>query len=368
MEIQIAEDDKENEIPGKRFRNPASHHKKINKLNRERGLEYQTIKKQNRKTIPAKKFSKVICNCRLACHFTENEDSQKQIFQSFYSLLSWAEKTEYIQSHITVSQCKMRRKPENRRNIRFKKTFTRHYFFSNKDKPVCKKFFKQVLHISEGRIENCVKKMQNPAESNFIDRRGQHKSHKKTLPNAVRDVIDFIELLPKYESHYTRGCSSAKKKYLQPDLNLTKIYDSYSSWCKDKNTVPISKYMFRDTFYRKFNLRFKQPAQDTCDYCNKLDVQIKCAALKSSERLKLMEEKENHLQCYENIKREHKEYIGDSKYSGDKTVVLVFDLEKVFETPKLSTNSAYYKRKLSTYNLCVHDEAHNRTYMHVHMA
>ena len=123
--------------------------------------------------------------------------------------------------------------------------------------------------------------------------------------------------------------------------------------------------MFRNTFYRKLNLRFKPPAQDTCDYCNKLNVQIKCAPLKSIERLRFMEEKENHLQSSENIKREHKEYIGDSKYSGDKMIVLVFDLEKVFETPKLSTNSAYYKRKLSTYNLCIHDDTHNRTYMYV---
>lgn len=46
-------------------------------------------------------------------------------------------------------------------------------------------------------------------------------------------------------------------------------------------------------------------------------------------------------------------------------IVLVFDLEKVFETPKLSTNSAYYKRYLSTYNLCIHDETHNRSYMYI---
>lgn len=50
--------------------------------------------------------------------------------------------------------------------------------------------------------------------------------------------------------------------------------------------------------------------------------------------------------------------------TGDK-IVLVFDLEKIFETPKLSSSRSYYSRQLSTYNLCIHDETHNRTYMYL---
>lgn len=37
----------------------------------------------------------------------------------------------------------------------------------------------------------------------------------------------------------------------------------------------------------------------------------------------------------------------------------------MFETPKLSSNSAYYKRQLSTFNLCIHDDTHNRSYMYI---
>lgn len=158
MEPEQSTENKENEKYGKRFRNPKSHQKMVNKLNREKGLEYQTIKKNNRRTIPAKKNSKIICKCRMSCHLTENEESQKAIFQHFYSLLSWAEKTEYIQSHIEICEIKRRRKPENRQAIRFKKSFTRKYFFSNEETKVCKQFFKKLLQISEGRLEKCVQK------------------------------------------------------------------------------------------------------------------------------------------------------------------------------------------------------------------
>lgn len=364
------DESKENQTLGKRLRNPNKHFKSVNRLNREKGLQYQTIKKRNRKTKPNKTFTATICKCRMACHLTEDENSQKQIFQHFYSLLSWSQKTEFIktefiknQRHIEISQCKIRRKPENRKNIRFRKSFGRHYFFSTREDRVCKSFFKKVLQISEGRIENCVKKLQNPLISNIVDLRGQHESHRKTPTDSIKEVIAFINLLPQYESHYTRE-QSINRKYLSPDLSHKKIYDEYLKWCNDKQSRPISKYMFRDVFYRKFNLKFKPPLQDTCNQCNILEMKIKTSTLKSDERIQLLEEKENHVHCVENIMREYREYKGESKLSGDRMVVLVYDLEKVFETPKLSTNCAFYKRKLSMYNLCIHDDTHNRSYMY----
>lgn len=300
----------------------------------------------------------------MSCHFNEDENSQLQIFQYFYSLLSWTEKTDYVQSRIEISECKKRRKPENRRNIRFKKLFTRKYFFSDKNKNVCKSFFKSVLQISEGRLEKCVKKKQNLSLSSTVDLRGKHNAHRKTPIDRIKEVIQFINLLPQYESHYTRA-ALYERKYLSPELNLKILFNEYIKWCNEKSSQPVSQYMFRDIFYRRFNLKFKQPAQDTCDCCNKLKMKIAAAALKSDERLKLMEEKFNHLEIVEKIHQEYKDYVSQSKLKADSTIVLVFDLEKVFQTSKLSTNSAYYKRKLSTYNLCIHDCTHNRSYMYI---
>lgn len=171
----------------------------------------------------------------------------------------------------------------------------------------------------------------------------------------------FIRSLPNYESHYTRNSSSTPKKYLAPNLNMKKLYEDYTQQFEN----PISMYMFRDTFYRKFNLRFKPPLQDTCDVCNKLEMKIKVAPLKTIERMDLIQNKTDHLQLDEYLDMEFKEYKYQSKNSADEQIVLVFDLEKVFPTPKLTTNKAYYKRQLNTYNFCVHDETHNRSYMYV---
>lgn len=100
-------------------------------------------------------------------------------------------------------------------------------------------------------------------------------------------------------------------------------------WKPDINVL----YIFRDTFYRKFNLRFKQPPQDTCDFCDKIKFKIESAPLKTIERMKLIESKENHLERVELVNREYKKCVSDSKFSADEKVFLVFDLEKVLPTP-----------------------------------
>lgn len=100
-------------------------------------------------------------------------------------------------------------------------------------------------------------------------------------------------------------------------------------------------------------------------FCNKLQLQIKHPLTNPDLKIQLHEQKNNHLQRASFIDRHFRDQVDNSKLSGGSKIVLVFDLEKVFVTPKLNTNTAYYKRKLSTYNFCVHDETNNRTYMYV---
>lgn len=196
------------------------------------------------------------------------------------------------------------------------------------------------------------------------DLRGKHSFHRKTPADQIRSVIAYINSLPHYESHYAR-ISNPNRKYLASNLNLKILYEEFQALCNLKNEKPLSKYMFRDIFYRKFNLRFKQPQQDTCNYCDKMKHKIDAAQLKSTERMQLIREKGSHLQAVEYLDRQFKDYLSESKLSADEKVVLVLDLEKVFETPKLSSNRAYYSRQLSTYNFCIHDSTHNRSYMYV---
>lgn len=141
----------------------------------------------------------------------------------------------------------------------------------------------------------------------------------------IKEVIEFIDMLPKYESHHARAAMT-DRNYLTTGLNLTIIDNDYKKWSDEKNGKSISKYMFIDIFQRKFNLKFKQPAQDTCDFCNKMKFKISGAALKSNERLNFIEERVAHWECVELIQREYKEHVSKSKMSTDSKIVLVFDL------------------------------------------
>lgn len=63
---------------------------------------------------------------------------------------------------------------------------------------------------------------------------------------------------------------------------------------------------------------------------------INIAPLKSIERMQLIQQKDAHLQNFALLKREKSDYVNASKLSAGEKIVLVFDLEKVFETPKLT--------------------------------
>lgn len=145
----------ESQKPSKRFRNPNSHKRMVNKLKREKGEEYENYKG---KAVPAKVFQAVVCKCRKSCHIAIPETEQRKIFNEFWNLNTWSQKTTFLLNNVSSNECKKRRKPQNRKNIQFKKSFRREYFFGNAKNTVCKAFFISVLQISGTRIDKCIKK------------------------------------------------------------------------------------------------------------------------------------------------------------------------------------------------------------------
>lgn len=57
---------------------------------------------------------------------------------------------------------------------------------------------------------------------------------------------------------------------------------------------------------------------------------------------------EKHIGGKESAKRQHDIEI---KNADPKTIIVSFDLENVFALPRTTVSSAFYKRKLNTYNL-----------------
>lgn len=199
-----------------------------------------------------------------------------------------------------------------------------------------------------------------------VDRRGKAPSSNKTSDSDRNFLKAFIEKFPRYESHYDRAKSD--KQYLDPSLNLIKIYREYKSVCEDQNRKVLSEFMFRDIFNKEYNLSFKYQKYDTCKICNSIEekkVNNDQPDLPLELRQVLEQKKNEHLGSIANTKAHFEmDYERVSNSNGD-IQLFTFALQKIMETPSLTTAEAYYKRKLWTYNFCIYDEMQRKGYVYI---
>ena len=76
------------------------------------------------------------------------------------------------------------------------------------------------LDITDRMIRTVKEKID---DQNFIteDKRGKHDNHKKIDTTLLDDIKNFINSIPKVESHYTRATYSCE--YIYPGRTLTEI-------------------------------------------------------------------------------------------------------------------------------------------------
>ena len=82
----------------------------------------------------------------------------------------------------------------------------------------------------------------------------------------MQEVKDHISTFPAVESHYCRA--STCRKYLDPTLNVTKMYEDYCTKHKEKGQEPLGKSSYKCIFKRDFKLAFHKPKKDACKTCN----------------------------------------------------------------------------------------------------
>ena len=150
---------------------------------------------------------------------------------------------------------------------------------------------------------------------------------------------EFIEQLPKYESHYCH--SRSQKLYLAPTLTISKLYELYETRCKETNQKPVSDYTFRKIFNEDFNITIHPSLKDTCKTCDMLNAKIKaCTGESSANAAKV--QLEIHQRKAENARAGlhcDNELCKTDPY----VTVLTFDLEKTLPTPVISTGICYMK-------------------------
>lgn len=292
--------------------------------------------------------------CRYDCNQNITVTSQKAIFDDFWKLGTWELQTSFLNGVIEIE------------NVKRKSQLATHHknvscIYKLGGFRVCKQFFMKTLDVSNKRLQNVVNK-KKVASSGIAcrDQRGK-KGPTNKIPQERIDVIqEHINKFPRYVSHYSREKTS-NVKYLDPRLDLKKMYTLYVSFCQEeKHVEPVKESFYRHIFNTKFNLSFHRPLTDTCVTCDKLQVTIEHGNEDSKREAQI--QKELHLRKAECAKQAKDEC---HNVSDDNQVALCFDLQKMMPTPHVTNSKAYYYRQLWTYNLNIHNLATGNAQMYI---
>lgn len=235
-----------------------------------------------------------------------------------------------------------------------KREFTRIYHLSKIE--VCRELFIKTLGISSKRVNTALAKVRNLA---IPDKRGCAGGHNKLATDVKDLVINHINKIPRYKSHYCRE-SANKQEFLPIGMTVDKMFRLYKEDNPNSKLVSFSTY--RKIFLTEFNLRTKQPKKDTCNKCDTFSAKIVNATAEETETLKL-----NHDKHLEDAKLARDKMTEDMKKAKqfENIETLSFDLEKTLPLPRISTNIIYYKRQLMLYNAGVHSGKNDKGYFNI---
>lgn len=187
------------------------------KYRRDCGEEYIT---NLGKTVKARK-SIILNDCRSQCKNKINENLQTTLFNIYWSLKSRDRQVSYISSLVCVTS-KLTSRKRNSTPEKQKNRVCNFSYFIPKDKDlikVCKACFLKIFDITPKFIRFiCTQKSSSPAHKITHDKRGHSKPQNKKNPQVIKSVIDHINKLPSYESHYCK--KETAKKYLPPHYTI----------------------------------------------------------------------------------------------------------------------------------------------------
>lgn len=156
-------------------------------------------------------------------------------------------------------------------------------------------------------------------------------THLRIVNQKLNQPKDFLDALPKLESHYCRASSS--RLYLEPMWTTkSQLYSAYvDDWCKNRNIKPISIALFYHAMSDK-NVSLFRPKKDQCDICESY-------RLKNTDEITYTE----HLKRKEDARQE-------KMLDKDKDYVFTMDLQSLLLTPKNNSSLLYYRSKLAVHN------------------
>lgn len=342
----------------KRQKNVEQWQRVATKTKRNKGEAYVTAR--TKQPVAARTVGQ---SCACGCFNALGMDKVKVIFEKFWAMGDFNQQNAYIAKVVTsedVKRCRIKDRPSRvlRRN-----KYT--VIYDNNVHTVCPKAFFSIHGISEKRVRTALAK-QTVTGTVSPDRRGTvTPAPMKISDERKKTVHDHINSFPKVSSHYSRA-KSPHRKYLPTGLNINIMYTLYQDWMLENHQgieVVSSRY-YRDVFNRDFNIGFEPPKSDTCNYCDKVNIEMRGLSAESdNDRLNDLKTQKNehldHAKIAHNLLKSYKDNNDPS------LAVICVDLQQALPTPKLTTGVQYYKRKLWTFNFGVHNIKTGRAVMYM---
>ena len=150
------------------------------------------------------------------------------------------------------------------------------------------------------------------------DGRRKHNKHNHVSAIDRQNVIDHINSFLVVDLHYCKA--KTNKKYLEPGLNIEKIYDLYIERQLSPGKFVVKPSFYQHIFNTSFNIGFHIPKTDRCDRCE--EIKIKEQQKRKEETMTLKE------------KEFMRPEMNKDKVSckGNK-LMIVFDLQNVITLP-----------------------------------
>ena len=329
----------------------------VSKKKRNLGEEYVSVK-----TKQAIKARTIGAPCKCGCFEKIGMDKIQTIFNEFWKIGDYEIQNAYLNNlmkSVDVKRSRVKNRPSRRlRSVEYR------VIYHDVSYSVCALAFRNIHGLTERRLRTVRDKV---GESGCLnkDKRGHQKKSREVPEPTRQKVIEHINSLPALSSHYSRA-KSPNRKYLSPELNVSKLYDLYCDWLieyyPDEQSVKESFY--RHIFNTKFNLGFTPPMSDTCNYCDKVKYQIQnLDEVRDVEQInKLIVEKELHNKTANMAHTLIKNFVGSQNST---VAAIAIDLQQALPTPKINSGIQYYKRKLWTYNLGIHNIVTGQASMYI---
>lgn len=279
------------------------------------------------------------CNCKLSSQNTTlqcrmfSEVDRQNIYNYFWKQMTWPERRVFV--HTLVDVIPVQNKKNQVHEISHRSnTLMYHLKKDGIRLRVCQTMLLNTLSIGTWSLQNWSKSL----KENEIDENTQaipeRRSSRFTQEKAT--LRDFLQILPKMESHYCRASST--KLYLEPIWqSKSAVYNQYIKYCEEKEINPLSIKTFHDEF-AELNLGLFRPKKDQCDQC------ISFKVGNTTEEIY-----QRHI---------NKKNLARQEKTMDKEIaqhVYTMDLQSTLLCPMLKASAIYYKKKLVVHNFTLYN-------------